>query len=357
MKIRALLILTLLGTLLTMMLGSDGELTRVEGVILLVAFLVVVVYAGLRTRRESPELQDAIAAFARTSTDLWLNLIRFGIAAVLLYFGSRMIVRSAPTIGEGIGMAPLLTGLLPVGDCFRGEPGLRKMVGDQLWLTFDHVRETRLQQTGDLLMVPLPGSAQQRLVRGVLNQRMLERVPRACATTSLVEQLGVGEIRADGVLDAGVLDLDGHLPAVAQHGTVHLTDGGGRHRMGVPVPEELVGAAAELTGQHLLGQLGRHRGRLGLERGQRRLSLGRQRVDDERHELADLHGHALHRLFDVVGRFEVIEKVKRVKTQPDADGVAVHFMDRRKKRLHSGEPLGLGMTYESGDKCVVHSSG
>lgn len=109
-----LLLALLLGTLLTMMLGSDGELTRVEGAILLVAFLVVVVYAGLRTRRESPELQDAIAAFARTSTDLWLNLIRFGIAAVLLYFGSRMIVRSAPTIGEGIGMAPLLTGLLPV---------------------------------------------------------------------------------------------------------------------------------------------------------------------------------------------------------------------------------------------------
>ena len=109
-----LLLALLLGTLLTMMLGSDGELTRVEGVILLVAFVVVVVYAGLRTRRESPELQDAIAASARTSTDLWLNLIRFGIAAVLLYFGSRMIVRSAPTIGEGIGMAPLLTGLLPV---------------------------------------------------------------------------------------------------------------------------------------------------------------------------------------------------------------------------------------------------
>jgi len=109
-----LLLVLLLGTLLTMMLGSDGTLTRIEGIVLLFAFVAVVTFAAIRTRRESPELQDAIAAFARTSTDLWLNLIRFTIAAVLLYFGSRMIVRSAPTIGEGIGMAPLLTGLLPV---------------------------------------------------------------------------------------------------------------------------------------------------------------------------------------------------------------------------------------------------
>ncbi|MBU8975715.1 MULTISPECIES: calcium/sodium antiporter [unclassified Lysobacter] len=109
-----LLLVLLLGTLLTIVLGFDGRLSRIEGMLLLVAFVAVVMFAAARTRRESPELQDAIAAFARTSTDLWLNIIRFAIAAVLLYFGSRMIVRSAPTIGEGIGMAPLLTGLLPV---------------------------------------------------------------------------------------------------------------------------------------------------------------------------------------------------------------------------------------------------
>lgn len=109
-----LLLALLLGTLIAIVLGFNGTLSRIEGVALLLAFVAVVVFAAARTRRESPELQDAIATFARTSTDLPLNLIRFGIAAVLLYFGSRMIVRSAPTIGEAIGMAPLLTGLLPV---------------------------------------------------------------------------------------------------------------------------------------------------------------------------------------------------------------------------------------------------
>lgn len=109
-----LLLVLLLGTLLVILLGQDGTLSRIEGLVLLLAFVLVVSFAAMRTRRESPELQDAIATFAHTSTDLWLNVLRFVIAAVLLYFGSRMVVRSAPTIGMGLGMAPLLTGLLPV---------------------------------------------------------------------------------------------------------------------------------------------------------------------------------------------------------------------------------------------------
>src|SRR3546814_1386123 len=67
-----------------------------------------------RTRKEKPELQDAIAAFARTSTGLGQNLLRFAIAVVLLYFGARWVVQSAPVIGLALGLAPLLTGLLVV---------------------------------------------------------------------------------------------------------------------------------------------------------------------------------------------------------------------------------------------------
>src|SRR3546814_20104194 len=67
-----------------------------------------------RTRKEKPELQDAIAAFARTSTGLGQNLLRFAIAVVLLYFGARWVVQSAPVIGLALGLAPLMTGLLVV---------------------------------------------------------------------------------------------------------------------------------------------------------------------------------------------------------------------------------------------------
>lgn len=94
--------------------GYDGVLSRWEGAILVLAFVAVLAFALARTRRESPELQDAIVAFVRTSDDLWLNLLRFAIAVVLLFFGARFVVEHAPTIGLALGMEPMLTGLLVV---------------------------------------------------------------------------------------------------------------------------------------------------------------------------------------------------------------------------------------------------
>jgi cation:H+ antiporter len=109
-----LLLLLLLGTLLVIAFSLDGELGRVEGLLMLVAFVAVVAFALSRTRREMPDVQDAIAAYARTHTGLGLNLLRFAIAAALLYFGARWVVGNAPELGAAMGMTPLLTGLVPV---------------------------------------------------------------------------------------------------------------------------------------------------------------------------------------------------------------------------------------------------
>ena len=109
-----LLLVLILGTAAVIVLGLDGVLGRAEGAGMVVVFVAVVAYAMARTRREAPELQDAIAAFARTRTDLGLNLLRFAIAAVLLYFGSKFVVGAAPRMGASLGLTPLLTGLLPV---------------------------------------------------------------------------------------------------------------------------------------------------------------------------------------------------------------------------------------------------
>lgn len=109
-----LLLVLLAGTVAVMVLGLDGVLSRGDGVALLVAFFLVVGFALMRGRHETEELQAEIEAFARTRTDLALNLVRFAIAAALLYYGSRMVVTHAPVLGAGLGMSPLLTGLLPV---------------------------------------------------------------------------------------------------------------------------------------------------------------------------------------------------------------------------------------------------
>ena len=109
-----LLLLLLLGTLLVIAFSLDGTLGRLEGLGMLAAFVAVVAFVLMRTRRESPEVQAAIAGYARTQTVLGLNLLRFAIAAALLYFGARLVVGNAPVLGAAMGMTPLLTGLLPV---------------------------------------------------------------------------------------------------------------------------------------------------------------------------------------------------------------------------------------------------
>ncbi|MHB8913291.1 MAG: sodium:calcium antiporter [Lysobacter sp.] len=109
-----LLLALILGTVATIVLGLDGVLSRVEGLGLLLAYVVVVAYAVARTRHETPAVHASIATYARTSTDLGQNLLRFAVAAAVLYFGSKLVVDNAPVFGAGLGLTPLLTGLLPV---------------------------------------------------------------------------------------------------------------------------------------------------------------------------------------------------------------------------------------------------
>ena len=94
--------------------GLDGVLSQIEGVILLLAFVAVLAWAFVRSRGETQEVREAITAYASTRSDLWLNLLRFVLAAVLLYYGARLVVTNAPILGLALGMAPLLTGLIVV---------------------------------------------------------------------------------------------------------------------------------------------------------------------------------------------------------------------------------------------------
>jgi cation:H+ antiporter len=94
--------------------GLDAVLSRVEGMILLLAFVAVLAWAFVRSRVETQDVREAITTFASTRSDLWLNLLRFVLASVLLYYGARLVVSNAPILGLALGMAPLLTGLIVV---------------------------------------------------------------------------------------------------------------------------------------------------------------------------------------------------------------------------------------------------
>lgn len=109
-----MLLVLIIGTIAVIVMGMDGVLSRIEGALLLLAFVGAVAYAVFRSRDEAPELRQEISGFALTSSDLGLNLLRFLIAAALLYFGSSLVVVNAPIMGAGLGMTMLLTGLIPV---------------------------------------------------------------------------------------------------------------------------------------------------------------------------------------------------------------------------------------------------
>jgi cation:H+ antiporter len=109
-----LLICLMLATLALIALGYDGVLTRIEGLLFVIAFAIVVVAALVLSRREAPELREEIAGFLKTGDGLGLNLIRFAIGGALLWFGAMWLVRHAPIVGTAWGLSPVLTGLIVV---------------------------------------------------------------------------------------------------------------------------------------------------------------------------------------------------------------------------------------------------
>ena len=109
-----MLLCFLLACVLVVGLGWDGVLVRWEGFALLVAFVAVLAFAFTRSRVESPELRAELEAYETTRGGLAQNLLRIGIAVVVLYFGAKFVVGAAGAMGGGLGLSPLLTGLLPV---------------------------------------------------------------------------------------------------------------------------------------------------------------------------------------------------------------------------------------------------
>ena len=109
-----LLLSFLLACVLVVGLGWDGALTRIEGMVLLLVFVIVVAFAFARSRQEAPELRAELEGYEATRGGLGQNLLRVGIAIVVLYFGAKWVVASAPILGSALGMSPLLTGLIPV---------------------------------------------------------------------------------------------------------------------------------------------------------------------------------------------------------------------------------------------------
>ena len=109
-----LLVLLVVATLALIVFGLDGAVGRIEGVSLLLAFVALLAFLLARGGGETAEVRQQVADYASTRVVLWMNLLRFAVAAALLFYGAKFVVGAATDIGAGLHWSPLLVGLLPV---------------------------------------------------------------------------------------------------------------------------------------------------------------------------------------------------------------------------------------------------
>lgn len=109
-----MLLMLLVATVAVFLLGLDGQLSIFEGALLLLAFVGAMGFAIRLARTEDADVRAEIEGFTRTSDVLGLNLGRIAVALALIGAGAWLVVRDAELLGESLGLAPLMTGLLPV---------------------------------------------------------------------------------------------------------------------------------------------------------------------------------------------------------------------------------------------------
>jgi cation:H+ antiporter len=94
-----------------LLFGLGGVVGRIEGLVLLLAFVAVLVMQLRGVKAEGDAVKAELTDFAETSTNTTQNLIRLGIGGALLFFGSRLVVQGAPGTGALLGLEPLASGL------------------------------------------------------------------------------------------------------------------------------------------------------------------------------------------------------------------------------------------------------
>lgn len=102
-------------SLLVFMFGLDGNLSRVDSIILFfggVIYTLSLIYQSIKQGAEQDEFAEEYSFSGNITPILWLKNIAFIIGgAGLLILGSRWLVNSAVTIAEGFGVSELLIGL------------------------------------------------------------------------------------------------------------------------------------------------------------------------------------------------------------------------------------------------------
>ncbi len=97
-------------SVLTLLLGLNGGISRIEGGLLFVGLLVYIGFQVVQGRRER-QAADASPVGDQTDSAFWLNPLLVFAGLVALVLGSRLLVSSAVAIAQTLGMSELIVGL------------------------------------------------------------------------------------------------------------------------------------------------------------------------------------------------------------------------------------------------------
>ena len=102
-------------SLLLLMFSWDGQLSRVDGIILFIGgilYTLSLIYQSRKHGAEQDEFADEYGFSGEVTPQLWIKNIVFVIGgSILLVLGSRWLVKSAVAIAQDFGVSELLIGL------------------------------------------------------------------------------------------------------------------------------------------------------------------------------------------------------------------------------------------------------
>lgn len=101
-------------SLVAWLLAADGNVGRLDGVLLLIGFMAVAVMVLRGSRAESEGVRAEFGASSTTAQGLARNLVRTIIGLALLVYGAHLVVGSAVQLARGFGLSEVTIGLTVV---------------------------------------------------------------------------------------------------------------------------------------------------------------------------------------------------------------------------------------------------
>lgn len=103
------------GTVLLWLLCADAKLGVIDGVILIVVYLVVAVLVVRAARREDEGVRNELAEATGTSMLVWRDTTRLVIGVVILPFAALWMVESTLGLAPQLGVSPIVLGVTLLG--------------------------------------------------------------------------------------------------------------------------------------------------------------------------------------------------------------------------------------------------